>query len=78
MSHWKNLLCLAGILATYGLAGHLDFEDEVALDGLRRADFAEAASAQSRVPAPDRPQRAAFAVAASGTAQAPAHAEDRR
>jgi hypothetical protein len=78
MSHWKNLLCLAGIFAAYGLAGHLDFEDEVALDHVRRADLAEAASAQSRALAPEKPQRAAFAVAASDAAQAPAHPKDRR
>jgi len=78
MSHWKNLLCLAGILAAYGLAGHLDFEDEVALDQVRRATFVEAASVQSRARAPERPQRAAFAAAASDAAQAPAHAKDRR
>lgn len=75
MSHWKNLLCLAGILAAYGLAGHLDFEDEVAQDHIWRAD---SASAQSRALAPEGPLRAEFAVAASEPSQALARTKDRR
>lgn len=32
MTQWKDILCLLAILVAYGLAGHLDYQDAVAME----------------------------------------------
>lgn len=36
MSPWKNILFLVLVLIAYGLAGHLDYQDEVAMEQAMR------------------------------------------
>ncbi|WP_038215266.1 hypothetical protein [Xenophilus azovorans] len=38
MSQWKDALCLLAIFAAYGLAGHLDYEDAVAMEEAMREE----------------------------------------
>lgn len=36
MIPWKDVLCLLAILVAYGLAGHLDYQDAVAMEEAMR------------------------------------------
>ena len=38
MSQWKDVLCLLAIFLAYGLAGHLDYQDAIAMEEAMRAD----------------------------------------
>jgi len=39
MSPWKDALCLLAVLVAYGLAGHLDYQDAVAMEEGMREDI---------------------------------------
>jgi len=45
MTPWKDVLCLLAILVAYGLAGHLDYEDAVAMEEAIRDDVPPPCSA---------------------------------
>lgn len=36
MSQWKDALCLLAVFVAYGLAGHLDYQDAVAMEEAMR------------------------------------------
>ena len=38
MTEWKDVLCLLAIFVAYGLAGHLDYQDAVAMEEAMRDD----------------------------------------
>lgn len=38
MTAWKDVLCLLAIFVAYGLAGHLDYQDAVAMEEAMRDD----------------------------------------
>ena len=38
MTSWKDVLCLLAIFVAYGLAGHLDYQDAVAMEEVMRDD----------------------------------------
>lgn len=38
MTSWKDVLCLLAIFVAYGLAGHLDYQDAVAMEEAMRDD----------------------------------------
>jgi hypothetical protein len=42
MTSWKDVLCLLAIFVAYGLAGHLDYQDAVAMEEAMREDTAAA------------------------------------
>lgn len=59
MSQWKDALCLLAVLVAYGLAGHLDYQDAVAMEEAMRDVAAvpctaadDAAEAFKRLPPP--------------------------
>ncbi len=39
MTSWKDVLCLLAIFVAYGLAGHLDYQDVVAMEEAMRDDL---------------------------------------
>lgn len=39
MTTWKDVLCLLVIFVAYGLAGHLDYQDAVAMEEAMRDDL---------------------------------------
>lgn len=39
MSQWKDILRLLAILAAYGLAGHLDYQDAILMEEALRDDM---------------------------------------
>lgn len=39
MTTWKDVLCLLAIFVAYGLAGHLDYQDAVAMEAAMREDL---------------------------------------
>lgn len=38
MTHWKDALCLLLIFVAYGLAGHLDYQDAIAMEEAMREE----------------------------------------
>lgn len=38
MTHWKDALCLLAIFVAYGLAGHMDYQDALAMEEAMRED----------------------------------------
>lgn len=76
MTTWKDVFCLLAIFVAYGLAGHLDYQDAVAMEEAMRDDTpppclaphdatAERAASLATVATPVRPAAtdAAFAPA---------------
>lgn len=45
MTSWKDAPCLLAILVAYGLAGHLDYQDAVAMEEAMRDDMPPPCSA---------------------------------
>lgn len=50
MPQWKDILCLLAILAAYGLAGRLDYEDAIAMEEAMRDDPTPPIVAQDSLP----------------------------
>lgn len=71
MSQWKDIFCLLAILAAYGLAGHLDYEDAVVMEQALRDDVqapcAAPPSAATDEAPPPRHSVAQAATDAAGT-----------
>ncbi|MCU7370017.1 hypothetical protein PEC18_03815 [Paucibacter sp. O1-1] len=44
MTHWKDALCLLAIFVAYGLAGHMDYQDAVAMEEAMREDTSQLCS----------------------------------
>jgi len=51
MLHWKDILCLLAILMAWGLAGHFDYEDALALEEAQR-DYARQHCLESGMASP--------------------------
>lgn len=50
MTDWKDVLCLLTILMAYGLVGHLDYQDAVAMEEAMREDTPQPCFASLNVP----------------------------
>lgn len=55
MSQWKDVLCLLAIFLAYGLAGHLDYQDAIAMEEAMRADAPAPCTAPLDAAAQDGP-----------------------
>lgn len=70
MSYWKDVLCLLAALVIYGLAGHLDYQDAIAMDEAMRDDMVQPCSAPPSI-ATDRAPRQATGVTPAHAAVTP-------
>lgn len=84
MTTWKDVLCLLAIFVAYGLAGHLDYQDAVAMEEAMRGDTpppclapydatAERATSLATVVTPKRPGSTDVADAVFAPACVPDH-----
>ncbi|CAM3388023.1 hypothetical protein [Paracidovorax anthurii] len=71
MTHWKDALCLLTIFVAYGLAGHLDYQDALAMEEALRADMPQPCSAPDLAPAGPAPSLATDAMPMRLAAAAP-------
>lgn len=50
MTDWKDLLCLLAIFMAYGIVGHLDHQDAIAMEETMREDTPQPCFASLDVP----------------------------
>jgi len=61
MTEWKDVFCLLAIFVAYGFAGHLGYQDAIAMEEAMREDTPSHCSAPAGVAAEGTPPLAADA-----------------
>lgn len=68
MLEWKDILCLLAILAAYGLAGRLDYEDAIAMEEALRGPASPIVVDEAPPPQPRDSLELPIATCATGPA----------